>query len=129
MTDGNATSVGAGVIDKTLLLLALFGTLTHYQPSDDALSSVLATLSPKERSILKQRYSPPFPTLDTIGLAYPRADGGIGVTKETVRQIEAKALRKLRHPRRANLIWPGRTKGNSIINWAYVRRQMLTVRN
>ena len=36
-------------------------------------------------------------TLDTIGRS-------VGVTRERIRQIEAKALRKLRHPSRAKLL-------------------------
>ena len=58
---------------------------------------VLETLSPREAGVIKMRYGledgqPK--TLDDIGRVY-------GVTRERIRQIEAKALRKLRHPSRA----------------------------
>ena len=41
-------------------------------------------------------------TLDDIGPNIPRSRDGMGVTRERVRQIEAKAMRKLRHPSRSN---------------------------
>ena len=55
---------------------------------------VLETLSPREAGVIKMRYGledgqPK--TLDDIGRVY-------GVTRERIRQIEAKALRILRHP-------------------------------
>lgn len=60
------------------------------------MESVLDTLKPRERNILKLRFGwddhrPR--TLDEIGLEYH-------VTRERIRQIEAKALKKLRHPSR-----------------------------
>jgi RNA polymerase sigma factor (sigma-70 family) len=59
-----------------------------------ALQSALARLAPREREVLEQRFglsgAPPT-TLEELGLRF-------GVTRERVRQIEAKALTKLRHP-------------------------------
>ncbi len=74
-------------------------------PADEAgrellhkeLEAVLASLTPRERQVLALRFgledgNPR--TLEELGRAF-------NVTRERVRQIEAKALRKLRHPSRA----------------------------
>ena len=58
---------------------------------------VLETLSPRERQVIEYRFgindSRPR-TLEEVGQTF-------GVTRERIRQIEAKALRKLRHPTRS----------------------------
>lgn len=57
----------------------------------------LASLSPKEREIIKKRFGigDEVPhTLEDVGLEYE-------VTRERIRQIEVKAIRKLRHPSRS----------------------------
>jgi RNA polymerase primary sigma factor len=61
-------------------------------------SSVLKTLTPREEKIMKMRFG--FEdgsehTLEQVGQTF-------GVTRERIRQIEAKALRKLKHPARSN---------------------------
>lgn len=60
----------------------------------------LATLSDREAEIIKLRFG--------IGTGYPRTLEELGrifsVTRERVRQIEAKAIRKLRHPSRSKLL-------------------------
>ena len=61
------------------------------------LEGVLATLSPRERDVLRLRYGIDdgrMKTLEEIGQIFD-------VTRERIRQIEAKALRKLRHPSRS----------------------------
>jgi RNA polymerase primary sigma factor len=63
----------------------------------DQMEVVLNSLSPRERKVLDLRYgleSGRQHTLDEIG-------NELGVTRERIRQIEAKALRKLRHPSRS----------------------------
>ena len=66
----------------------------------DQLQSVLQTLSEREAGVVKLRFGltdgQPR-TLDEIGQVY-------GVTRERIRQIEAEALRKLRHRSRAHLL-------------------------
>lgn len=63
----------------------------------DALNKVLETLSPRERKVLMMRFgledSKP-KTLEEVGKEFK-------VTRERIRQIEAKAIRKLKHPTRA----------------------------
>jgi len=58
---------------------------------------VLATLDPREARVLQMRFGlkdGQTHTLEEVGRRF-------GVTRERVRQIEAKALRKLRHPSRS----------------------------
>ena len=62
------------------------------------LESVLDTLSPRERDVLRLRYGlvdGRMKTLEEFGQIF-------NVTRERIRQIEAKALRKLRHPSRSD---------------------------
>ncbi len=63
----------------------------------DALNKVLETLSPREKKVLIMRFgledSKP-KTLEEVGREFK-------VTRERIRQIEAKAIRKLKHPTRA----------------------------
>ena len=63
----------------------------------DALNTVLETLSPREKKVLVMRFGledgkPK--TLEEVGREFK-------VTRERIRQIEAKAIRKLKHPTRA----------------------------
>ncbi len=64
------------------------------------LEGVLGTLSPRERDVLRLRYGLDdgrMKTLEEIGQIF-------NVTRERIRQIEAKALRKLRHPNRNSVL-------------------------
>lgn len=75
------------------------------QPSEEAsytllreqLEDVLATLTPREQQVLRMRFGlqdgKPH-TLEEVGKEFD-------VTRERIRQIESKALRKLRHPSRS----------------------------
>ncbi len=63
----------------------------------EQLVSVLATLTPREERVLKLRFGLEdgrARTLEEVGKEF-------NVTRERIRQIEAKALRKLRHPSRS----------------------------
>jgi RNA polymerase primary sigma factor len=63
----------------------------------EKVDEVLGTLSPREARILRLRFG-----LDN-GRTYTLEEVGqkFGLTRERIRQIEGKALRRLRHPRRA----------------------------
>ncbi len=71
-----------------------------YEMLRDKIKSVLHTLSFREREIVKLRYG--------IGDGYTYTLEEVGrifkVTRERVRQIEAKAVRKLQHPVRSRLL-------------------------
>jgi RNA polymerase primary sigma factor len=58
---------------------------------------VLATLTPREAKVLRMRFGIDMPTDHTLEEVGKQFD----VTRERIRQIEAKALRKLRHPNRS----------------------------
>ena len=66
----------------------------------EKMASVLRKLSPREERIIRMRFGfedgNPH-TLEEVGQAF-------AVTRERIRQIEAKALRKLRHPSHSNLV-------------------------
>jgi RNA polymerase primary sigma factor len=63
----------------------------------DKIEEVLGTLTPREARVLRMRFG-----LDT-GIPFTLEEVGekFGLTRERIRQIEGKALRRLRHPRRA----------------------------
>ena len=63
----------------------------------EQLNEVLHTLTPREEQVLKLRFGltdGKIRTLEEVGKAFD-------ITRERIRQIEAKALRKLRHPSRS----------------------------
>jgi len=71
-----------------------------YQMLRDQLAEVLHTLTPREEMVLRLRYGlddgrPR--TLEEVGLQFQ-------ITRERIRQIEAKALRKIRHPSRSRYL-------------------------
>ena len=70
------------------------------ESNGDVVNAVLDTLSDREANILRLRFGiggKKAMTLEEVGKEY-------GLTRERIRQIEAKALRKLRHPNRANIL-------------------------
>jgi len=64
----------------------------------EKLERVLALLSARERNILEMRFG----LVDGYGRTLEEIGNLYSVTRERIRQIEAKALRKLRHPTRAH---------------------------
>ena len=92
--DEEDSSLGDFIEDKNAL-----------QPLDTAIQSnlsesttkILATLTPREERVLRMRFGIGMNTdhtLEEVGLQF-------SVTRERIRQIEAKALRKLKHPSRS----------------------------
>ncbi|HEY9232055.1 MAG TPA: sigma-70 family RNA polymerase sigma factor, partial [Blastocatellia bacterium] len=70
---------------------------TGFSLLKDKLNDVLSSLNGREREVLELRFG--------LGDGYSRTLEEVGlqfrVTRERIRQIEAKALRKLRHPSRS----------------------------
>ena len=66
----------------------------------EEIDKVLSTLTPREEKVIKMRLGigeKTDYTLEEVGEVF-------GLTRERIRQIEAKALRKLRHPTRISKI-------------------------
>ena len=72
--------------------------VTTRESLKETTSDLLATLSPREAKVLKMRFGIDMSTDHTLEEVGRQFD----VTRERIRQIEAKALRKLRHPSRAH---------------------------
>lgn len=96
--DGEDTTMGSFLRDESIM-----------EPEDkvtgdsraEALREVMETLTEREADVLKMRfgmYDGRTHTLEEVGQIF-------GVTRERIRQIEAKAIRKLRHPSRAKKIY------------------------
>ena len=63
----------------------------------EATEEILSTLTPREAKVLRMRFGIEMNTDHTLEEVGKQFD----VTRERIRQIEAKALRKLRHPSRS----------------------------
>src|SRR5207244_12463458 len=63
----------------------------------DQTSHVLRTLTPREEKVIKMRFG----LEDGSELTLEEVGQSFAVTRARIRQIEAKALRKLRHPSRS----------------------------
>ena len=103
------TSLDIQVGDDDDTIIGSFIEDTHFvnpesayikKSNGDVVNAVLDTLSDREANILRLRFGiggKKAMTLEEVGKEY-------GLTRERIRQIEAKALRKLRHPSRANIL-------------------------
>ncbi|MBI4368358.1 MAG: RNA polymerase sigma factor RpoD [Candidatus Omnitrophica bacterium] len=92
--DDGDTSFGDFIEDKSAVSPA---NVTAYSMLKEQMDDVLDTITEREEKVLRLRFG--------IGDGYSRTLEEVGqifnVTRERVRQIEAKALRKLRHPTRS----------------------------
>jgi RNA polymerase primary sigma factor len=91
--DGEDTSFGDFIEDKNSESPS---EMTSFSLLKDKLTDVLSSLTDRERKVLELRFG--------LGDGYSRTLEEVGkqfrVTRERIRQIEAKALRKMRHPTR-----------------------------
>jgi len=96
-------------MQKGLLLQAIFGggERINREPPDEVIEEVLSGLGPRERFVLEHRFADKPLTLRAIAKIYPRADGGIGAHPARIHQVEAKVLRRLRHPLRVKRLLSG----------------------
>ena len=92
--DDDESEFGDFIMDETLLDPSEIVSNTILR---EKIEEVLATLSPREARILRLRFGL-YPgktlTLEETGAKF-------GITRERIRQIQEKALKRLRHPRRA----------------------------
>jgi RNA polymerase primary sigma factor len=70
--------------------------MTSFSLLKDKLSDVLGSLNERERKVLEQRFG----LVDGYARTLEEVGKQFKVTRERIRQIEAKALRKMRHPTR-----------------------------
>jgi len=92
--DGDSDELGSFIEDKTSPM-----------PTDNAsqhllaekIQEMLTTLSPREARILRLRFG----LVDGCSHTLEEVGQRFGLTRERIRQIEGKALRRLRHPRRS----------------------------
>ena len=63
----------------------------------DYVKQIIINLSPREQKILEMRFG----LVDGVAHTLEEVGQEFEVTRERIRQIEAKALRKLRHPTRS----------------------------
>lgn len=98
------------MMDKGSFYCGIFGEYPERIPPDEMIEGLLSTLSPRERIVLRLHFQHKPMTHKQIGAILPRrqnretgclARGQIGVTSQAVSQIEARALRRLRHPARS----------------------------
>ena len=88
-------SVSRGFIEDKAIKLPLDAAIQNNLR--EATTSVLSTLTPREERVLRMRFGIGMNTdhtLEEVGQQF-------SVTRERIRQIEAKGLRKLKHPSRS----------------------------
>jgi RNA polymerase primary sigma factor len=92
--DDEDSHLGDFIEDASVMLPVDAATIEGLRESTH---EVLATLTPREAKVLRMRFGIDMPTDHTLEEVGKQFD----VTRERIRQIEAKALRKLRHPNRS----------------------------
>ena len=95
--DDDGSSVGDIIVDTSAELPVDQATQTGLI---DAVNEMLESLTPREAKVLRMRFGIKMNTDHTLEEVGKQFD----VTRERIRQIEAKALRKLRHPSRAETL-------------------------
>jgi RNA polymerase primary sigma factor len=90
--DDEDSSIGDFIEDDSVISPS---KMSHYLDLKNAVQGAIDTLSEREKKVINMRFNNY--TLEQVGQQ-------LEVTRERVRQIEAKAIRKLRHPTRADNI-------------------------
>ena len=96
--DNEDSHLGDFIEDTTMLSPVDFATVEGLK---EAIHRVLGTLAPREARVLRMRFGIEMNTDHTLEEVGKQFD----VTRERIRQIEAKALRKLRHPSRSESLF------------------------
>jgi RNA polymerase primary sigma factor len=91
--DGDDTNFGDFIEDRSA---GDPSDTTAFSLLRDKIRDVLDTLTPRERQVLEQRFG----LVDGCSRTLEEVGKQFQVTRERIRQIEAKALRKMRHPTR-----------------------------
>jgi len=95
--DDEDSILGDFIEDKTAVMPS---DATLYSKLKEVTTSMLSSLTPREERVLRMRFG--------IGMATDHTLEEVGkqfsVTRERIRQIEAKALRKLQHPKRSRTL-------------------------
>lgn len=108
MMDTTSLDIQVGDEDDGTTIASFIEDTRFTNPADtiakeadaEVVDAVLGTLSEREADVLRRRFGIGFNhpmTLEDIGKEY-------GLSRERIRQIESKALRKLRHPSRAGIL-------------------------
>ena len=93
--DDEDSNLGDFIEDTNVLLPA--DTATNAEGLSESTREILSSLTPREAKVLRMRFGIDMNTDHTLEEVGKQFD----VTRERIRQIEAKALRKLRHPSRS----------------------------
>ena len=96
-SDDDESLLGDFIEDKSAILP--FDAASHLKLKE-ATSHMLSSLTPREERVLRMRFGIGMTTdhtLEEVGRQF-------SVTRERIRQIEAKALKKLQHPKRSKLL-------------------------
>ena len=96
--DDDDSHLGDFIEDNTMLAPVEYATVEGLKA---AIHHTLGTLAPREARVLRMRFGIEMNTDHTLEEVGKQFD----VTRERIRQIEAKALRKLRHPSRSELLF------------------------
>ena len=86
---------------RNLMFAIGFDPVEMMKYPTDGIDYVLSTLTEREQKVIQLRF--------VDGLSLKDTGKAFNVTQERIRQVEAKALRKLRHPSRVNIIKEGLT--------------------